>query len=72
MTLPRRHPWVKSSYSSQDGGDCLEWSPGHARAHGEVPVRDSKAPDGPSLTFAPAAWAAFVSGIRDGEFRERG
>ncbi|MFU9038821.1 MULTISPECIES: DUF397 domain-containing protein [Streptomyces] len=68
MTLPRRHIWVKSSYSSQDGGDCLEWSPGYARAHGGVPVRDSKAPDGPSLTFAPAAWVAFVSVVRNGKF----
>ncbi|MFG3116811.1 DUF397 domain-containing protein [Streptomyces sp. NPDC048197] len=68
MTVPGRHRWVKSSYSTSDGGNCLEWSPDHARAHGEVPVRDSKAPDGPSLTFAPAAWVAFVSAVRDREF----
>ncbi|BDM72079.1 hypothetical protein HEK616_55660 [Streptomyces nigrescens] len=67
MTLPGRHPWVKSSYSSQDGGDCLEWSPGYARAQGGVPVRDSKTPDGPSLMFGTAAWAAFISRVRKGE-----
>ncbi|MEW2401740.1 DUF397 domain-containing protein [Streptomyces sp. NPDC046862] len=26
-----------------------------------VPVRDSKNPDGPVLTFAPSAWKAFLS-----------
>ncbi|WP_030799527.1 DUF397 domain-containing protein [Streptomyces sp. NRRL S-337] len=60
--------WVKSSYSTSDNGNCLEWPPAYARAHGEVPVRDSKDPDGPSLTFGPAAWSAFVSHVRDGEF----
>lgn len=48
---PQTYPWVKSSYSSQDGGNCVEWSPAHACAHGTVPVRDSKAPAGPALMF---------------------
>ncbi|WP_006602172.1 DUF397 domain-containing protein [Streptomyces auratus] len=65
---PLIHPWVKSSYSSQDGGDCLEWSPAHAGAHGTVPVRDSKDPNGPALMFEPAAWSAFVTGIQAGDF----
>ncbi|SEE02081.1 protein of unknown function [Streptomyces sp. 2224.1] len=65
---PLTHPWVKSSYSSQDGGDCVEWSPAHASAHGTVPVRDSKTPNGPALTFEPAAWSAFVTGIQAGDF----
>ncbi|MFG7946506.1 DUF397 domain-containing protein, partial [Streptomyces cacaoi] len=34
--------WVKSSYSSPEGGNCLEWSPASAAANGPVPVRDSK------------------------------
>ncbi|MFF8790953.1 DUF397 domain-containing protein [Streptomyces sp. NPDC015125] len=65
---PLTHPWVKSSYSSQDGGDCVEWSPAHANAHGTVPVRDSKNPNGPALTFEPTAWTAFVTGVQAGEF----
>ncbi|MBV7254705.1 DUF397 domain-containing protein [Streptomyces sp. S-2] len=36
--------WTKSSYSSQDGGDCVEWAPSVALATGTVPVRDGKAP----------------------------
>ena len=31
-------------------------------------VRDSKDPGGPVLTLAPADWAAFVAGVRAGEF----
>ncbi|RDG36410.1 DUF397 domain-containing protein [Streptomyces corynorhini] len=52
--------WVKSSYSNQDGGNCVEWSPAHAAAHGTVPVRDSKRPHGPVLLLAPAAWTGLV------------
>ncbi|MFF7231229.1 DUF397 domain-containing protein [Streptomyces sioyaensis] len=65
---PLAHPWVKSSYSSQDGGNCVEWSPAHAGAHGAVPVRDSKDPKGPALMFEPAAWSAFVAGVQAGDF----
>ncbi|MFG2832670.1 DUF397 domain-containing protein [Streptomyces sp. NPDC048434] len=65
---PLTHSWVKSSYSSQDGGDCLEWSPAHVCAHGTVPVRDSKDPDGPALIFEPAAWSSFVAGVQAGDF----
>ncbi|MGO4753076.1 DUF397 domain-containing protein, partial [Streptomyces sp. 2MCAF27] len=38
----------------------------HLRAR--VGVRDSKTPDGPVLSFATEAWAAFVGGIAEGEF----
>lgn len=50
--------WRKSSYSSDQGGNCLEVAelPGVA-----VSVRDSKNPAGPILTLRPAAFAAFVS-----------
>ncbi|MGW2917507.1 DUF397 domain-containing protein [Streptomyces angustmyceticus] len=60
--------WIKSSYSSGEGGNCLEWSPAHAGAHGAVPIRDSKAPEGPALMFEPSAWSAFVTGVQAGEF----
>ncbi|MFC8077701.1 DUF397 domain-containing protein [Streptomyces sp. NPDC057307] len=55
--------WVKSSYSGQDGGNCVEWSPAFAQAHGVVPVRDSKLADGPVLTVSPASWRAFVAAL---------
>ncbi|MEU7188513.1 DUF397 domain-containing protein [Streptomyces sp. NPDC045470] len=61
-------PWAKSSHSSPDGGNCVEWSPSTAEATGIVPVRDSKAPDGPVLAFPAAAFAAFVVGVKSGTF----
>ncbi|MEV0275960.1 DUF397 domain-containing protein [Streptomyces sp. NPDC050610] len=57
---PERIDWIKSSYSSNNGGQCVEWSPGIASTTGVVPVRDSKNPHGPILTVSPAAWASFV------------
>ncbi|URN12416.1 DUF397 domain-containing protein [Streptomyces radiopugnans] len=49
--------WTKSSYSSNDGPDCVEV----AAAPGTVHVRDSKRIRGARLTFAPGAWASFVA-----------
>ncbi len=49
--------WRKSSYS--DGGDtnCVEVADGYP---GLVPVRDSKAPQGPVLLFGVESWGLFV------------
>ncbi|MGP3978537.1 DUF397 domain-containing protein [Streptomyces sp. 8N114] len=60
--------WVKSSYSSPEGGNCLEWSPSVAQTTGVVPVRDSKDPAGPVLSFPPDSFAQFVAGVKAGEF----
>ncbi|WP_406146625.1 DUF397 domain-containing protein [Streptomyces sp. NBC_01012] len=49
--------WFKSSYSSNDGPDCIEVAATAATVH----VRDSKNVQGPQLGFAPGAWTAFVS-----------
>ncbi|MER8185818.1 DUF397 domain-containing protein [Kitasatospora sp. NPDC094015] len=59
--------WVKSSYSGGNSGNCVEWAPGCA-SRGVVPVRDSKDPDGPALTFSTTAWAAFTRAVKSGEF----
>ncbi|MBT3152259.1 DUF397 domain-containing protein [Streptomyces sp. CHD11] len=53
--------WRKSSYSNQEGGDCVEMAGG---IPGVVPVRDSKAPHGPALCFDGASWAAFIGGLK--------
>lgn len=57
--------WHKSSYSNGNGGSaCVEVATlGDGRA-----VRDSKDRSGPALFFTPAEWAAFVAGVKDGEF----
>ncbi|MFJ3578220.1 DUF397 domain-containing protein [Streptomyces rubiginosohelvolus] len=48
--------WFKSSYSSNDGPECI----GVAAARSAVHVRDSKDLARPPLGFTPAAWADFL------------
>ncbi|MGW1164860.1 DUF397 domain-containing protein [Streptomyces sp. NPDC002550] len=55
--------WRKSTYSNPDGGNCLEVCDTLPSA---VPVRDSKAPDGPVLLFADRSWSSFVSAVMGG------
>ncbi|MFE6865296.1 DUF397 domain-containing protein [Kitasatospora sp. NPDC057692] len=56
--------WRKSSYSNSEGGNCIEVADGPAAT---VPVRDSKDPDGPTLTFTTTAWQSFLTAIRTRE-----
>ncbi|MFE2375818.1 DUF397 domain-containing protein [Streptomyces sp. NPDC059398] len=58
--------WRRSSYSNQDGGECVEVADG---CDAVVPVRDSKNPNGPVLAFAADRWSSFVSALRDGALR---
>ncbi|WP_204038432.1 DUF397 domain-containing protein [Micromonospora qiuiae] len=53
--------WCKSSRSSGNGGNCIEVA---GNLPGVVGVRDSKDRSGPALAFTPAAWRAFVDGLR--------
>ncbi|MFJ6855166.1 DUF397 domain-containing protein [Streptomyces sp. NPDC091271] len=69
--------WFKSSYSSEQGGACLEvaydWRKSsysgieggqcvEVAAHpSAVHVRDSKATEGPTLTVSPTTWVAFAA-----------
>ncbi len=55
--------WTKSSYSSSSGGDCLEFSRTLAPTK-IVPVRDSKNPDGPVLTFQAPGWTTFITALK--------
>ncbi|MFC9278899.1 DUF397 domain-containing protein [Streptomyces collinus] len=48
--------WVKSSYSGDEGGNCVEVASEPTSVH----IRDSKTPASPHLTVTPAAWAAFL------------
>jgi hypothetical protein len=56
--------WRKSSYSGGDNQNCVEVADSFP---GPVPVRDSKAPHGPALLFAPSAFSAFVTAVKGGE-----
>ncbi|CAM5466374.1 hypothetical protein SROCM77S_03579 [Streptomyces rochei] len=50
--------WFKSSYSGNDGPDCVEIA--IALADTTVHVRDSKNRDGEHLAFTDASWTAFL------------
>lgn len=55
--------WRRSSYSNQNGGNCLEVADGIPSV---VPVRDSKCPAGSVLVIPADAWSAFVADMRRG------
>ncbi|QKV94690.1 DUF397 domain-containing protein [Streptomyces sp. NA02950] len=74
MTL-KSGEWIKSSYSSNDGPECVEvaWIKSSYSSNdgpncvevaadpcGSIHIRDSKIPDGPRLAVTPAAWTAFL------------
>jgi hypothetical protein len=54
----------KKSSFCQDGG-CVEVA---ALPSGDIALRDAKDPSLPAHVFNRAEWAAFVAGVRNGEF----
>ena len=52
--------WRKSSYSTSNGGNCVEVG----SALGTVAVRDSKSPDGTTLAIASGKWLAFTRRVK--------
>lgn len=56
--------WRKSSYSSGNGGQCVEVA---RNLPGVVAVRDSKDPEGGALVFTPEEWRAFIGGAKRGQ-----
>ncbi|MBP2403405.1 DUF397 domain-containing protein [Streptomyces syringium] len=56
--------WRKSSHSLANG-DCVEVASPLPQA---IAVRDSKDPQGPTLTFTPHAWSSFVTTVNDGSY----
>lgn len=63
MTQGISGDWKKSSYSSNNGS-CVE-----VKLTGDlVAVRNSNHPDDGQVLFTRDEWAAFLPGVRDGEF----
>jgi hypothetical protein len=56
--------WRKSS-ASNPSGNCVELA---ALSDGRVAVRNSRQPDGPALVYTRGEVAAFLVGVRNGEF----
>ena len=53
----------KSSYSGNNGGNCVEVA---RNLPGTVALRDSKDPDGPHLAVTAEAWDAFIHDMKHG------
>jgi len=65
-----RAVWRKSTRSNGNGGNnCVAVA---FLTDGVTAVRDSKNPSGPALIFTRGEWAAFVGGVKDGEFDSAG
>ncbi|MEU0965266.1 DUF397 domain-containing protein [Streptomyces sp. NPDC005917] len=57
--------WFNSSYSGNEGPECVEVA--IAPADTTVHVRDSKDQDGVRLAFTSRAWSAFVGVVPSGQ-----
>lgn len=53
--------WFKSTYSSDEGGQCLEVAYALRKSSYRIHIRDSKNPTGPTLQVAATAWSAFIA-----------
>jgi len=53
--------WRKATYSTTNGGACVEVASGLS---GAVAVRDSKNPGGPVLALSPSEWATLTARVQ--------
>lgn len=62
MEGERALTWRKSSYSGNNGGQCVE-----VATNGPVLVRDSNDPHGAVLEFTPESWRRFAESTKRDE-----
>ncbi|MBA0126706.1 DUF397 domain-containing protein [Haloechinothrix sp. YIM 98757] len=58
--------WRKSSYSGGENNACVEID----RRAEVTGIRDSKVPNGDSLTVSTATWVAFTGGLLRGAYEQ--
>jgi len=58
--MVNRINWRKSSYSADNGGNCVEVADHDSR----VTVRDTKDRQGPTLRFTADAWCKFAKQLK--------
>ncbi|WP_103502111.1 MULTISPECIES: DUF397 domain-containing protein [unclassified Streptomyces] len=63
MPTPTHPTWRKSTHSGPDNGSCLEVADDSPAS---TLLRDSKAPNGPTLAFPAADWSSFVTALKRG------
>jgi hypothetical protein len=64
--VPTDAPWRKSSFSASNASDsCVEVA---FLPDGDVALRDTKNRGIPPHRYTGPAWAAFVAGVRAGDF----
>jgi hypothetical protein len=56
--------WRKATHSGE-AGDCIEVAP---LGDGQVGLRDSEHPEKAPYVFSSSVWAAFIDGVKKGEF----
>ena len=57
--------WQKSSFSGNGNNNCVEMA---SLPTGEIAVRNSRDPNGPTLIYTQAEVDALIRGVRNGDF----
>lgn len=61
--------WIRAEPEGERLDDCVEYAfVRHTDGITYTAMRQAAEPDGVTLIFTPGEWAAFVAGVRDGEF----
>lgn len=64
--MDKNGQWLKAAESSNNGGACVEW---RRLPDGTIEVANTRQNgQGPTLSFTPAEWDAFTTGMVTGDW----